>query len=305
MVGPLIGAIEAGGTKIVCAVASSLEEILEVETHVVTTTDPFATIGEVLDYFVPFAASGDLAAIGIGSFGPVDHPTTTVARTTPKVAWRGFHWGQAIRPVLGDLPIGFDTDTNAAVLAEATFGAGRGDAIVVYVTVGTGIGGGIAIDRQPLHGLLHPELGHMVVPRDPADVFSGSCPHHGDCLEGLASGAAMAARWGQPAETLQSGHRAFDLEATYLTAMCVTITTMLAPSRIVLGGGVAAVPGLLSEVQQRTAASLNGYLALDRYTTGIEDYIVRPLLTGRSGITGAWLLGRNALEASALGEQRP
>jgi fructokinase len=301
---PLIGAIEAGGTKIVCAVASDPGDLQQGAPHIVATTDPAHTVDAILEYFAPFAHSGDLAAIGIGSFGPLDHASISVANTTPKVSWRGFDWGQAIRPALGDLPIGFDTDTNAAVLAEATLGVGRGDAIVVYVTVGTGIGGGIAIEGQPLHGLLHPELGHMLIPRDPSDRFPGSCPNHGDCLEGLASGAAMEVRWGQRAETLEPGHQAFDLEATYLAAMCVTITTMVAPSRIVLGGGVAGVPGLLREVRQRTAASLNGYLALDRYTTGIDQYIVRPGLADRSGIIGAWLLGRRALESSALGEQR-
>lgn len=302
---PLIGAVEAGGTKFICAVAGDLDELHTVEPHVVATVDPTATMRAVLEYFAPFAASGDLAALGIGTFGPVSRATRSVLASSPKVAWRGFDWDAAMRSALGDLPLGFDTDTNAAALAESSLGAGAGDDVMVYVTVGTGIGGGITINGHLLHGLLHPELGHMVVPQDPFDTFVGTCPHHGACLEGLASGAAIAARWGQRAEALELTHPAFDLEATYLAAMCATITTVLTPGRIVLGGGVAQVPGLLAAVRRKTGDLLNGYLAVDRYTTDLDHYLVRPALGSRSGITGAWLLGVNALEASALGEQRP
>src|SRR5579862_7150476 len=233
---PRFGGIEAGGSKFVCAAGSGPEDAEFVE---FPTTTPQETIGQVAHFF---RSHNPVAALGIASFGPVDlnsaSPTFGYITSTPKLDWRNFDFAGSVRRALA-LPIAFDTDVNAAALAESRWGAARGLRSFLYVTIGTGLGGGAFIDGRLLHGRSHAEMGHIRVPHDVArDPFTGNCPFHGDCLEGLAAGPAIAARWGQPGHLLPDGHPAWDLEAEYLALGLVNWACTLSPETIVLGGGV-------------------------------------------------------------------
>lgn len=303
MMDRVIGAIEAGGTKMVLAVGRTWQEVRDAEHHVLATTTPADTLPRVMDWFHQRDSETPLAAIGVASFGPVDLTRGAITNTTPKIPWRGVSWPDAFAQHFGSLPIGIDTDTGAAVLAETRFGAGRQKDVVVYVTIGTGIGGGLAVNGRVVHGLLHPELGHMVVRHRQNDDFPGTCPSHGDCLEGLASGAAVKQRWhrsGGP--QLPADHAAWELESEYLADAVRNIVTISAADVIILGGGVMAVPGLLERIQGKVRDSLNGYLAVPELTTDLASYIVVPGLGTASGIVGAFVLGADALtkEPSSL-----
>ncbi len=292
----VIGAIEAGGTKMVLAVGRTWQEVRDAQRYVLATTTPTDTLARVVDWFSQRDAETPLAAIGVASFGPVDLSRRAIAATTPKLLWRGVSWPEVFAPHFASLPIGVDTDTGAAALAEFRFGAGRDRDVVVYVTVGTGIGGGLVVDGTVVHGLLHPELGHMVVRRRPGDDFPGSCPSHGDCLEGLASGVAVKQRWhrgGGP--QLPADHPAWELESEYLADAVRNIVTITAANVIVLGGGIMAVPGLLERVRGKVRDSLNGYLAVPELTTEVDSFLVAPGLGTASGIVGAFEVGVDAL----------
>ncbi len=294
--GPRICAIEAGGTKVVCSVGSSPEELAQVTPVVVATADPEVTMAEVAAWLRAADADHHVDAVGIASFGPVNLAAQAISMSTPKLAWRGFSWATAIGEVLGVVPVGFETDTNAACLAEATMGAGRGDGVVAYLTVGTGIGGGLVLEGRPLHGLVHPEFGHLRIARQPEDHFAGSCPIHGDCFEGLAAGPAIEARWGSKGEQLEPGHPAWALEARYLAQGIVDIIAIASPHRVIVGGGVAGVPGLLDGVRGEVVDLLAGYLPHPSFGAAIEHYLVPPGLGDRSGVIGAWLVGHAAWE---------
>lgn len=289
----LVGAIEAGGTKFVCAVGSGPGD-LQREVRYPTTT-PTETIGRAVQFFRDASeAVGPLAAIGIGSFGPVDlrpgSPTWGFITTTPKAGWSDTSFAGRVRDEL-QVPVAFDTDVNAAAVGEWRWGAGRGLDALVYVTVGTGIGGGAVYGGRPLHGMLHPELGHLPMPRDARrDSFEGVCPFHDSCLEGLASGPALEARWGRPPDELPSDHEAWPLEAEYVALGCVSIALALSPERIVLGGGVMQRTDLFPMVRQEFRDALGGYL---RSTPAAETdtYIVPPALGNRAGVLGALALG--------------
>jgi len=274
---PRLGGIEAGGSKFVCAAGSGPEDA---EIAEFPTTMPDETLGHVIDFF---RAGQPVAAIGIASFGPIDpnpeSPTFGYITSTPKLDWRNFDFAGTVHRALGT-PIAFDTDVNAAALAESRWGATRGLHSFVYITVGTGLGGGAFIDDRLLHGRLHPEMGHIRVPHDRArDPFPGNCPYHGDCLEGLAAGPAIQARWGQPGHLLPDGHRAWDLEAEYLALGIVNWTCTLSPQCIVLGGGIMQRQELFPKVRTRVAELLNGYLEAPE--------IVPPDLGPRAGVLGA------------------
>lgn len=240
-----------------------------------------------MDFFRTHAAR--VAAVGLACFGPLDldpaSPTFGVVTTTPKPGWRHANVAGAFA-ALG-VPVALDTDVNGAALGEARWGAGRGVDPFVYVTVGTGIGGGAIVHGRPLHGLVHPEMGHLPVPRDPADPFAGACPYHGACLEGLASGVALRARWGRPAETLPPEHEAWGLQARYLALGVVAIAAVLSPRRIALGGGVMRAPGLRERVGREVAEVLAGYVAAPE--------LVAPALGERAGVLGAVALAQAAL----------
>jgi fructokinase len=297
---PLLGAVEAGGTKFVCIVGTGPGDV-RARLRLATTT-PAETLGRTFDFFREAAAAhGPLHAVGIGSFGPVDLEPTSPAygriTTTPKPGWAGVDVVGAARVALG-VPIGFDTDVNAAALGEWRWGAAQGLRTIAYLTVGTGIGGGALIDGRPMHGLLHPEMGHTFVPHDrAADPYGGCCPFHGDCLEGLASGPSMQARWGVPADALAPDHPAWALEANYLAYAVANIVLTLSPQRVVLGGGVMTGSHLLSLVRARVAIALAGYVQAPELGNGLDRYVVAPGLGADSGVMGGLVLAEQAAGA--------
>ncbi len=278
----VLGGIEAGGTKWVCAVGAGLDDLRAEETF--PTTTPAETLERAAGFF---ERNRPVDAIGIGCFGPVDLAAGRIT-TTPKPGWAGTDVAGPLRERLG-VPVVFDTDVNAAALGEHRWGAARGLETFSYVTVGTGIGGGGMAGGRLLHGLLHPEIGHLRIPHDrEADPFGGICPYHGDCWEGLASGPALAARWGRPGEELAGDERVWALEARYLALGLVALVAVLSPQRIVLAGGVGTAPGLLPRVRREVIELLAGYLdAPELGADGIDGYVVAPELGGRSGVLGA------------------
>ncbi len=292
---PILGGIEAGGTKFVCVLARGSREVLS-EARVPTTT-PAETLGRVVAFFAAAGEQfGPAEAFGIASFGPLDidpeSPRWGRLTRTPKPGWVDVDMVAPLRDAFG-APVRIDTDVNGAGLAEALLGAGRAARSLVYLTVGTGIGGGAIVDREPLRGLSHPEMGHIPVPRHPGDAaFEGVCPFHGDCLEGLASGPATRARWGIAAESLPGEHEAWDRLGFYLAHLCVYATMLLSPHLIVMGGGVMKSPPLLPSIRSWTRKILAGYLpALER---PLDDYIVAPALGDRAGVLGALALAARA-----------
>jgi fructokinase len=249
-----------------------------------------------------FQCRQGLRAIGIGSFGPVDlqtgSPTFGYITSTPKVPWRNFDLAGTVRKAC-NLPVGFDTDVNAAALGEAHWGAAQGLTDFLYLTVGTGIGGGALVNGRLLHGLMHPEMGHIRVPHDwTEDPFAGACPFHSDCLEGLASGAAIQARWGVPGTDLPLDHPGWELEAHYLARGLVNLVCILSPRRIVIGGGVLQHPCLLHLVRREFQRLLNGYIESQMVSERIVEYIVPPGLGCHSGVLGALVLAQRAAVGS-------
>jgi fructokinase len=282
----VFGGIETGGSKWECAVGTGPDDLTATET--IPTTSPDETLGRAAAFF---EREGPVDAIGIGSFGPIDQdrssPTWGYITTTPKPGWADTDVGQQLGRRLG-VPIAFDTDVNAAALGEYRWGAAQGLETVCYITVGTGIGGGVVLAGRPLHGLLHPEFGHLRVPHDrDADPFDGVCPFHGDCWEGLAAGPAIAARWGKPAGELDDVDAVWQLEARYLALGLVSVISIISPERIVIGGGVMNASKLFSIVRDEVAGLVNGYPPVPALGLGIADYIVRPALGRRAGVLGA------------------
>jgi fructokinase len=293
----LWGGIEAGGTKFVCAVGRGPDDI-RAETRI-STTRPEETLAQVIAFF---RAQGPLAAIGIASFGPLDlnpaSPTYGFITTTIKPGWAQTDLAGTIQRALG-IPVGIDTDVNGAALGESRWGAGLGVDSLIYLTVGTGIGGGAVVEGRLVHGLLHPEMGHIRIPHDwQADPYPGYCAYHGDCLEGLAAGPALEARWGQRAENLPPEHAAWALEAHYLALGLMNVICILSPQRIVLGGGVMAQARLFPLVRQAAQQTLNGYLNAPDILDNIETYIVPPGLGSQSGVLGAIALAQQAPDLS-------
>ncbi|MEM6782368.1 MAG: ROK family protein [Bacteroidota bacterium] len=280
---PLLGAVETGGTKIVCGVGTTPEDVRVVAT--IPTTTPDEALGRVVDALAPEGVT----ALGIGSFGPVDldpaSPTWGHILRTTKPGWEGTDVAGRLGRALG-VPAAIDTDVNAAALGEGAAGAARGIRSYVYVTIGTGIGAGVVVDGRPIRGRPHPEVGHIPTSRDPGDTFPGICPFHGDCWEGMASGPAMEARWGVRAETLPPDHPAWPIEARAIARGLATIVMMVAPRRIVLGGGVSSAPGLLPLVRTALANQLGGYVAGFDAPGFLDTYVVPPALGGRAGVAG-------------------
>jgi fructokinase len=285
------GGIETGGSKWECAIGSGPDDLRATET--ITTTTPEETIGRAVAFF---EREGPVGAIGIGSFGPIDQKLSSATwghiTSTPKPGWAHTDVGQEIRRRLS-VPVAFDTDVNAAALGEHRWGACQGLDTFCYITVGTGIGGGGMAGGKLLHGLLHPEFGHMRIPHDrDADPFDGVCPYHGDCWEGLASGVAIEARWGRPAASLDGDQAVWELEARYLALGVVSVMCVLSPERIVIGGGVAHHDGLLTLVQRNVLELMNGYLEASAVSDEIVDYITLPELGMRAGVIGAIALAQ-------------
>ncbi|HSJ82699.1 MAG TPA: ROK family protein [Acidimicrobiia bacterium] len=290
----IYGTVEMGGTKTSCAVGSSPDDLSQEVT--VPTTDPSETLGRVIEHL----SSRSAEAVGIASFGPLElrpgHPEYGHIRSTPKKGWTGIDVVGPFQAALG-VPIGLDTDVNGAALGEGEWGAGRGLGSFVYVTVGTGIGGGAIVEGRPIHGLGHPEMGHITVRRHPDDEFRGACPAHGDCLEGLANGPAVERRHGTRGEELTGDEQgmAVEIEAFYLAQLARNLVYTLAPERIILGGGVSLMPGLVERVGARLTAELAGYPGLAEHEQG---FVVPPGLGHLSGLAGGLILADVAFKSS-------
>ena len=295
-----IGALEAGGTKMVCSIGSPQGSVLQRASF--PTASPEVTVPQIVDFISKF----NVDALGIGSFGPLDlnpdSPGYGSITLSPKLGWQGYPLLRELEDRLG-VPAAIDTDVNAAALAEYQMGAGKGLSSLLYVTVGTGIGGGLIIGGEPVHGLVHPELGHMLLaPQEGDPMPDGVCPFHRHCLEGLASGPAIEKRWGLSAKLMTQDHPAWELEAAYLAQMCANAIVTVSPEIIVLGGGVMQQAHLFPRIRERTLELLGGYVASEKITPeGIASYIVPPALGVNSGVTGALLLGARALR-QAQGE---
>ena len=276
------GGIEAGGTKFVCGIGTGPGDLV---TTRIPTTSPEATVAEAVAW-IGEKSAGRLNAVGIGSFGPVDLSRGYIT-STPKVAWRNYDLAGAIEKGLG-VPVRFDTDVNAAVLGEARWGAARDVSNCLYLTVGTGVGGGAVVGGQIVHGLTHPEMGHVRIPHDSAaDPYAGGCPYHGDCLEGLASGPAIEARWGVPGWDLPRDHPAWVLEARYLALGIANFICTLSPERILIGGGVMRQTQLYAMVREEVGRILVGYVEL------LPD-IISPGLGEFAGVLGALALAEES-----------
>lgn len=291
----LVGAIEAGGTKFVCAVGRSPEDFEEVR---FPTLGPEETINNAINFFrAKETDMGKIQAIGIGSFGPADvNPSSKKygwITNTPKKNWAQTDLGNPIREALAGIPMAFDTDVNAAAWGEGKWGAAQGLNNFVYITVGTGIGGGALVNGKILHGNGHPEMGHLRIPKDSIkDPFPGSCPFHKDCLEGLASGTAMKNRWKTDPATLPLEHKAWKLESGYLADAIYNLTLSLAPERFILGGGVMEQKQLFPMIRNDFNKRLADYMEIDN----LDNYIVPPGLSSKSGVLGALSLAQELIK---------
>lgn len=287
----MFGGIEAGGTKMICVVGFDPDHILSQTT--IPTTTPSETIAAIITFFRDSQQRFDsIEAIGVAAFGPVvvnpESASYGQVGLTPKLTWQGFNWVQALQEAFA-LRVYVDTDVNGAALGEWSWGAAQNLDTFLYITVGTGIGGGGMVNGQLIHGRFHPEMGHIRLPHDrQRDPFAGCCPYHGDCLEGLASGEAMRQRWGTPAQNLPPAHPAWELEAEYLALALSNFIFTFSPQRILLGGGVMKQPGLLDSIRSKTLQYCAGYLTY--LADEIESLITTPHLGDLAGSCGALAL---------------
>lgn len=290
-----IAAIEVGGTKVVVTVGTGPDNIQE--PVILKTTSPAETISDVCATLRRFQAQGvEFSAIGIASFGPIDlgadSPTYGRFRGTPKLGWSGVDLLGPLRAAFG-VPVAIETDVNGAALAEGAWGAARGLRTYAYVTIGTGVGLGLVVNGAPVHGMMHPEAGHILIRRWPSDDFEGSCPYHNDCLEGLISGAALRERLnGGAPEQLTAEDPIWDVVGDYLGQALAAISLVASPERIVVGGGVGLRPEMLKAARVGISQALAGFL--EPLEAGVDDYVVAPELGAISGLFGAILVGANA-----------
>lgn len=285
----VFGAIEAGGTKMVCALVSEQGEVLERTT--IPTRIPEETIPEMIDYF----KGKDITALGIGCFGPLDlnraSDTFGCITYTPKTGWANYPIRKVFSDALG-IPVGIDTDVNAAVLAEVVYGAAKGCENAIYITIGTGVGVGVYCNGGLVHGLVHPEAGHIIVARAQGDAFGGCCPFHRECFEGFASGPAMEKRWGKPAKMLANRPVVWNMESYYIAQAICNYIMVYSPEKIILWGGVMHQTQLYGLVRERVVQLLGGYVQHDSILREIDSYIVAPGLGDNPGIIGSALLGQ-------------
>jgi len=286
-----LGGLEARGSKMICAVGT--EDGVLLDQTIIPTRGPKETMEDVIAYF----RDKEIEALGIASFGPVDihknSDTYGYILDTPKEAWQHFNLLGTIRDAL-QVPVELETDMNGACLGELTFGCARGLDSVVYVSIGTGIGAGIAVNGQLLHGMIHPEAGHMLLRRHPRDGYEGSCPFHATCFEGLASGPAIAERWGRPAEELHNNATVWEMESHYIAQAMVNLILIMSPRVIILGGGVMKNEALFPMIRKRVKKILNEYLNTDELQN-LDQYIVPASLKGNQGVMGCIELARRAL----------
>lgn len=292
----MYGGIESGGTKWVCAVGDGPDNILAIDRF--PTTTPAENLQRAIAFFEGYP---QIEAFGIASFGPVELKPSAkhygYITTTPKSGWQYTDLVGPIQKRFG-LPVGFDTDVNAAALGEHQWGAARGLDTFVYFTIGTGIGGGAMVNGKMLHGMLHPEMGHMMLPRDAkTDPFEGVCPFHGDCLEGLASGPAIEKRWKLRGETIPLDHPAWALEAHYLALAAINTISILSPQRVILGGGVMSQHHLFPLIRSEVRRLLKEYLQVPEILASIDEYIVPPGLADRAGVLGAIALAAAEMQS--------
>ncbi len=284
----IIGGIEAGGTKMVCAIGNEKGEIIK-RTSIPTET-PKETVPKLIEFFQP----ENIEALGIGCFGPIDlnrnSATYGSITSTPKLPWQNYNIVQIFREAL-KVPVGFDTDVNGAILGEATWGAAKNCDVAIYITIGTGVGVGICIDGKPLHGMVHPEAGHILMNRHNEDTFKGHCPYHSNCLEGMAAGPAIEARWGQKAASLTDRPKVWEMEAYYIAQAITDYVLTLSPNKVILWGGVMHQPQLFPLVRKYVVENLNGYVNADQILKDIDNYIIAPALGDDPGIKGALKLG--------------
>jgi fructokinase len=292
---PIWGGVEAGGDKFVCAIGTGPGD-LKAEDQFDTTT-PEETLSKVINFFnTNHKEKGSLKAIGIGSFGPIDiNPNSATfgnITSTPKPGWAHTDFVGFVKRNLG-VPVKFDTDVNAAAFGERRWGAAKGLDDFIYLTVGTGIGGGGMVDGELLHGLVHPEMGHIRIPHNKInDDFPGCCPFHGDCWEGLAAGPAIEKRWGTPGHKLPADHPAWELEAHYLALGLINIICTLSPQRIIMGGGVMQQRQLFPMIRESVIKLLSGYIRVSAIIKEIDSYIVPPALGNKAGVLGAIALAQ-------------
>ena len=289
----MLGAIEAGGTKFVCAVGTKEGEIIE--RVQIDTEKPEITMPKVIAFF----KNHPVEALGIGTFGPADIEKTSETygniTSTPKPGWANYPFVETMN-VAFNVPIEFNTDVNAAALGELTHGAAKGLDSCLYITVGTGIGAGAVVQGKLLQGLSHPEMGHVLVRRHPDDKYQGFCPYHGDCVEGMAAGPAIEGRWGAKGIELADRLEVWELEAYYLAQALMQYILIVSPKRIIMGGGVMKQAQIFSLVRQQVQELLNDYVAVPQIMDQIDEYIVPPALGDDAGITGALMLAKQALE---------
>jgi fructokinase len=296
---PLLGGVELGGTKCVCLIGTGPDDI-RAQISIPTGCDADVTLSRIEATLEDWkAVHGPIAALGIASFGPVDLNRTSsrygFITSTAKPGWRDTDVARRLAKVF-PVPVGFDTDVNGAALAEGRWGAARRLADFAYVTVGTGVGVGLVVDGRPAYGFNHSELGHIRIARKPGDEWRGACEFHGDCVEGLASGAAIAARAGVPAEQIPHDSPVWDLVAHALAQLLHTIVLATAPRRILIGGGVIeGRPTLIEGVRGQLVESLNGYVRLDELAGGIDGYAVPPGLGSLAGPLGALALAADSI----------
>ncbi|MBO5112142.1 MAG: ROK family protein [Lachnospiraceae bacterium] len=286
-----LGALEAGGTKMVCAIGDESGKIYEQVS--IPTETPEITMPKLISYF----EERKIEALGIGCFGPIDpdkkSETYGYITSTPKLAWADYNIVGTMEKSLM-IPVGFDTDVNGSVLGEVTFGQAKGKKCVVYVTIGTGVGAGIYIEGKLLHGMLHPEAGHILLSKREDDTYEGKCPYHKTCLEGLAAGPAIQERWGKRAADLKDDERVWDLEAYYIAQALVDYILILSPQMIILGGGVMHQEQLFPKIRSYVKKMMNGYIKT-KEMADLDHYIVPASLHDDQGIMGALELGRRAL----------
>lgn len=285
------GAIEAGGTKFVCAIGDETGKVIEKATFATTTPDE--TFSQVIEFF----QSHKIEAMGIGSFGPIDIDRQSkqygYITSTPKKGWSGVDFVGKMKEVF-PVPTGFDTDVNAAALGESKWGAAKGLDSCLYMTVGTGIGVGAIVNGERLSGFTHPEMGHILIRKHPNDHFEGVCPYHGDCLEGLASGPAIEARWGKKGHELEDKFEVWEMAADYIAQSLMNYTLILSPKKMILGGGVMKQKQIFPLLHQKVAEKLNGYVQHPNLAEKINEWIIPPGLGDEAGIKGALALADQA-----------
>lgn len=286
----LYGALEAGGTKMVCALGDETGKILEQVS--IPTISPEETMPKIIEYF----QGKGIKALGIACFGPIDpepaSPTYGRILNTPKIPWRNYDIVGAMKEAL-QVPIGFDTDVNGSLLGEVTWGSAKGLTDAVYITVGTGVGGGVLSGGKLVHGMLHPELGHMKLVPVPGDDYKGRCPSHGNCLEGMAAGPAIEERWGMKAKDLKDKDEVWELEASYIAQAIMNLIMILSPQRIILGGGVMHQEQLFPLIRQKVLQEVNGYI-ITKELADIDNYIIPAGLNDDQGIMGCIKLAMDA-----------